>query len=431
MASSTEAETRGTAASELREQLAVLADLRAAEALLGWDRETMMPARGADARGEVTATLEQLAHERLAGAELADLLDAAAAETADDPDGQDAAIVRVVRRDHDRAARIPVELTAEMARATAAALPVWAAARADVGLRRLPPAPRAPGRAAARGRGLLPGRRASLRRAARGLRAGRDDGRGARGVRDAARRARPADRADRRAPGPAAAAGPAAASPASARSALEMARAIGYDDDGLAARRLDAPVLDERSAPGDQRVTARWDDADLGGIFAVLHEVGHGLYEQQVEPGARPHDARHRRLARRPRVAEPAVGEPGRPLARVLEPLAPARAAGAAVARRPGPRRVPAQRQRRAADADPRRGRRGDLRAPRDPALPARGRADRGDARGRRRPGGLERRHARPARRRASRTTPAAACRTSTGRSASSATSRRTRSATS
>ena len=67
MASSTEAETRGTAVGELREQLAVLADLRAAEALLGWDRETMMPARGADARGEVTATLEQLAHERLAG----------------------------------------------------------------------------------------------------------------------------------------------------------------------------------------------------------------------------------------------------------------------------------------------------------------------------------------------------------------------------
>ena len=80
MASSTEAERRGSAVSDLREQLAVLADLHAAEALLGWDRETMMPARGADARGEVTATLDQLAHERLAGAEFADLLARAAQE---------------------------------------------------------------------------------------------------------------------------------------------------------------------------------------------------------------------------------------------------------------------------------------------------------------------------------------------------------------
>ena len=103
MASSTEAETRGAAVSELRDQLAVLADLHAAEALLGWDRETMMPARGADARGEVTATLDQLAHERLAGAQFAELLDRAAQETADDPAGQDAAIVRVVRRARGRA----------------------------------------------------------------------------------------------------------------------------------------------------------------------------------------------------------------------------------------------------------------------------------------------------------------------------------------
>ena len=63
---------------DLRARLAVLADLRAAGALLGWDRETMMPARGADARGDVQATLDTLAHELLAGPELAALLDAAA-----------------------------------------------------------------------------------------------------------------------------------------------------------------------------------------------------------------------------------------------------------------------------------------------------------------------------------------------------------------
>ena len=77
MASSTEAETRGTAVSELREQLAVLADLRAAEALLGWDRETMMPARGADARGEVIGDARAARATSASPApELADLLDA-------------------------------------------------------------------------------------------------------------------------------------------------------------------------------------------------------------------------------------------------------------------------------------------------------------------------------------------------------------------
>ncbi len=32
------------------------------------------------------------------------------------------------------------------------------------------------------------------------------------------------------------------------------------------------------------RVTARWDEADLGGVFAVMHEVGHGLYEAGIDP---------------------------------------------------------------------------------------------------------------------------------------------------
>jgi len=282
MASSTETETRGTAVSELRKQLAVLADLGAAEALLGWDRETMMPARGADARGEVTATLDQLAHERLAGAEFADLLDRAAQETADDPDGLDAAIVRVVRRDHDRAVRIPVELTAEMARATAAALPVWAAARAESDFAAFRPHLE---------------RQVALRREVAAcfpdvdhpydaLLEAYEPGATTAGVRDVFATLRAglvpliAQIAERPVPPPL----PGPLSHAGQREVgLEMARAIGYDDDGW---RLDDSThpFSMSIGPGDQRVTARWDDADLGGIFAVLHEVGHGLYEQQVSP---------------------------------------------------------------------------------------------------------------------------------------------------
>ena len=37
--------------------------------------------------------------------------------------------------------------------------------------------------------------------------------------------------------------------------------------------------------PGDCRITARWHASDLAvGLFAVFHEVGHGLYEQGLDP---------------------------------------------------------------------------------------------------------------------------------------------------
>ncbi len=279
MESSTEVEPRGTAATELRAQLAVLSDLRSAESLLGWDRETMMPPRGAEARGDVMATLDQLGHERLAAPEFADLLDAAAAEAADDPDGEDAAIVRVVRRDHDRAVRIPVELTAEMARATAAALPVWVAARETSDFASFRPHLE---RAVALRRDVAacfpdvehpydallesyePGATtASVREVFATLRAGLVPL-----IAQIAERPVPPSL-------------PALPFDGQRTIALEMARAIGYDDEGW---RLDDSThpFSQVIGPGDQRVTARWDESDLGGIFAVLHEVGHGLYEQQV-----------------------------------------------------------------------------------------------------------------------------------------------------
>ena len=42
----------------LRERAAVLADLGHVHALLFWDQNTMMPPAGAEARGDLAATLE-------------------------------------------------------------------------------------------------------------------------------------------------------------------------------------------------------------------------------------------------------------------------------------------------------------------------------------------------------------------------------------
>lgn len=261
-----------TVAPELAERLAVLDDLERVAALLGWDQETQMPPRGAHARGEHLATLGRLHHERLTDPELGRLLDA---ETGDD------LLVRAVRRDHERARRVPDDLVAEMARAGVEAREPWMRAREakDFGpfapalarnleLRRRLAAcfPEAdhpydalldafePGMTTARVREVFAELRAGLVPL----------------VERAAGREQPAP--------PSGPFDPAAQQ----QLALEVVRGWGYDPE---AWRFDLTVhpFAQGVAPGDIRVTGRFDEDSLGGLFAVFHEVGHGLYEAQVD----------------------------------------------------------------------------------------------------------------------------------------------------
>jgi carboxypeptidase Taq len=115
----------------LREVLGEVADLERAAALLEWDQETFMPPGGVEDRASQLSTLRRLAHERFTSAEVARLLETAGAETAALPaDSDDASLVRVARRDLEQASRVPAELVAARARATAMARPVWHEARA-------------------------------------------------------------------------------------------------------------------------------------------------------------------------------------------------------------------------------------------------------------------------------------------------------------
>jgi carboxypeptidase Taq len=59
--------------------------------------------------------------------------------------------------------------------------------------------------------------------------------------------------------------------------------AMGFDPE---AWRIDDAVHPFAAAPGhgDVRITARFDDHNLTGLFALLHETGHGLYEYGVDP---------------------------------------------------------------------------------------------------------------------------------------------------
>ncbi|MFW6018106.1 MAG: carboxypeptidase M32 [Halapricum sp.] len=103
-------------------------DLESAVGVLSWDQQVTMPDGGAPARGRQLSTLSGLKHELLTDDEVADALDAVA--EADLNDGQQA-VVREIRREHDRAAAVPRDLIEELSAKSSEALEVWESAKAE------------------------------------------------------------------------------------------------------------------------------------------------------------------------------------------------------------------------------------------------------------------------------------------------------------
>lgn len=115
---------------ELRASFAEISDLGRARALLDWDRRTQMPAAGAEPRAEQLATLARIRHQRLVSDELGGLLDAAATEVEGMPYGSvEASLVRIGRREWEKARRVPVALRGEITRAASLAEHAWAGFR--------------------------------------------------------------------------------------------------------------------------------------------------------------------------------------------------------------------------------------------------------------------------------------------------------------
>jgi carboxypeptidase Taq len=107
-------------------------DLRNAAGLLQWDQQTMMPPNGGPARANSLATLERIAHDQFVDDETGTLLEAAASElNGTPPESDDASLVRVVRRNYDKARRVPSELAAELAHAGSVGQEAWIKARAN------------------------------------------------------------------------------------------------------------------------------------------------------------------------------------------------------------------------------------------------------------------------------------------------------------
>jgi carboxypeptidase Taq len=115
---------------ELKRRLATISDLENTAALLDWDQQTYMPPGGAEARAEQRATLAALSHELFTASETGALLEQSEQERAGaDPDSDEAALLRVARRDYERAVKLPADLVAEITRTRTLAQEVWAQAR--------------------------------------------------------------------------------------------------------------------------------------------------------------------------------------------------------------------------------------------------------------------------------------------------------------
>jgi carboxypeptidase Taq len=115
---------------ELKLRLKTIEDLGDAQKVLVWDQATYMPAGGAEARGRQLALLSSLAHERLTDPAIERLLDSVTpwAESQGE-ESDEAALVRVARRDHERATRVPSAFVHRLAEHTAATYNAWQRAR--------------------------------------------------------------------------------------------------------------------------------------------------------------------------------------------------------------------------------------------------------------------------------------------------------------
>ena len=113
---------------QLKERLGEVEDIGRAASVLGWDQQVNMPPGGSEARGQQLATLSKIAQEKFITDEVGRLIDDLKQEL-DGADTDEAALVRVAARNYDKAKRVPPSFIAEQAIATSKAFDAWLEAR--------------------------------------------------------------------------------------------------------------------------------------------------------------------------------------------------------------------------------------------------------------------------------------------------------------
>ena len=271
---------------ELTARLREIYDLQGAAAVLTWDQLTYMPPGGAAARGRQMALLSRLAHEKLTDPQIGRLLDALRPYAAQMPyDSQVASLVRVTQRVYDKAVKVPAEYVARMTEHTTATYEVWEGARPANDFARVIPYLEKTLDLSREMANYFPG----YQHIADPLIDMSDEGMTAATVAAVFAELRaqlvpivrtitaqpPADDACLHQEYP---------EEAQLAFGLDVARRFGYDTER---GRLDktAHPFTIGFSTGDVRITTRVKPHDLSdSLFSTLHEAGHAMYEQGVDP---------------------------------------------------------------------------------------------------------------------------------------------------
>lgn len=271
-----------TAYSRLTEHLRSIGALDQVSGLLNWDQETQMPPRGADQRAEHCAAVAAASHALASAPALGEWL----AEL-DGTELDEAAAVNVAQaaRIHRRATRLPGALAADLARATAQAQTVWQAARTANSFRDFAPSLE---------------RLVALKRAEAAYLAGEgqsaydallaefEPGMTSNELAGIFGRLRPGLTSLRTRIAGSGWRMPRFTGSFAKGGQIALARRLG-DVFGFdwAAGRLDLAVHPSSSGSGgDVRITTRVNESDPREcLYATIHELGHGVYEQGLDRG--------------------------------------------------------------------------------------------------------------------------------------------------
>ncbi len=275
-------------ASRLFSELRQVALLRSTLGLLGWDEQTLMPPGGADHRANQSAMLAGLAHERGTRPEIGEFFEQLQDEAAlGGADSVVATNVREARRKYDRARKLDQSLVEELTRCATLAQQAWVASKKAKDFKQFLPwlektihLKRQEAQAVGAESGVLydallddyePGAlTADIQRVFTALRAELVPLVAA--IRDSSRQP---DASILTHSYPIA---------AQQQFATRAAAAIGFD---FERGRLDTSAHPFCSGigPGDCRLTTRYNEHHFpGAFFGVLHEAGHGIYEQGLDP---------------------------------------------------------------------------------------------------------------------------------------------------
>ena len=270
---------------DLKQRLQAISDLNGAGAVLHWDQATYMPPGGAVARGRQLALLSGLAHERMIDPQIGRLLDALQPwAEAQGPDSYAAALIRVTRRDYDRASQVPNRFIQRLSEHTATSYHAWEKARPANDFASVRPLLETTVELSRELAGFFPG----YAHPYDALIDHAEDGMTVAAVRTLFTELRtalkPLIEAIHARPQPDARCLAGDFPEATQRSFGEkVIKSFGYDFTRGRQDKTAHPFMTKLGL-GDVRITTRFRSDDLSdGIFSTLHEAGHAMYEQGVD----------------------------------------------------------------------------------------------------------------------------------------------------